>query len=490
MGEDEVEELPPLPGVALALLRMMLGWRKGRLAKVLALDPSVLSRLEHGRMHLSRERLEELVAQMPHQPGAVDIALESCWRIRAGSEPPKNPEEAALWHLERAALAVGREAAEAARAELARFLAEKAVEQKREQAERAWDRLRRRPEAEWPVLVAGAREYQGWALCERVSAESVKAAADRADRARELARLAVAIAEATPGDQAARDRLQGYAQVHLASAWRVAGDLPEADRIFAAAHALWEQGAAADLPLDPTRILDLEASLRRAQRRFDEALALLDRAVKDTAAGKGTCHLLLNKAFTLEQKGDYEQAISVLREAAPLVEGSRQSFALQFNLVVNLVHVDKIAEADAAMPRVWALARGLGNELDLVRSRWLAARIALRKGEVSQATEEFEWVQAQLARRGMVYDGALSTLELAAIYLQQGRTADVSRLARQTVKLLAGQNVTREALGAVRLLAEAVDRNEEITTELLRDLILKCQEDRHSWHLGRVVAGA
>ncbi|HEV3073313.1 MAG TPA: hypothetical protein VHB47_02750, partial [Thermoanaerobaculia bacterium] len=67
-------------------------------------------------------------------------------------------------------------------------------------------------------------------------------------------------------------------------------------------------------------------SLLKEERRFGAALELLERVfatytsedpeIRDLhLAGR----VLVNKANTLEQIGDVEQAIAVLREAAPLV---------------------------------------------------------------------------------------------------------------------------------------------------------------------------
>ncbi len=107
------------------------------------------------------------------------------------------------------------------------------------------------------MLIEDAREFRSWALCERVCAESVKAAADSADLAVELAELALRIAERAPGGESWRRRLQGYAWAHLANARRVRGDQAGAEEAFARSAKLWETGATGD----PGRLLDLDAAL-------------------------------------------------------------------------------------------------------------------------------------------------------------------------------------------------------------------------------------
>jgi hypothetical protein len=67
----------------------------------------------------------------------------------------------------------------------------------------------------------------------------------------------------------------------------------------------------------------------------------------------------------------------------------------------------------------------------------------------------------------IAYDAALASLELAVLYLEDGRTPEVKRLMYWIFK---GQGVHQEALAALRLFHEAATR-EEATAELARRLI-------------------
>src|SRR5688500_636738 len=105
-------------------------------------------------------------------------------------------------------------------------------------------------------------------------------AAHKVEEALELADLALSIAERVPGETNWRSRVQGYCWAHIANARRVANDHAGADEALARAWDLWRVGAAHSDPelLAEWRLLDLEASLRRDQRRFSESLELLDKA--------------------------------------------------------------------------------------------------------------------------------------------------------------------------------------------------------------------
>jgi tetratricopeptide (TPR) repeat protein len=356
------------------------------------------------------------------------------------------------------------------------------VGQARRQAGERWEYLRALPAWARRVLVEGAREYQSWSLCEHLCAESERAAADDAARALELASLALRVAELVPGPEAWRSRLQGYAWAHLGNARRVAGDLSAADEAFKHARRFREAGAPGDPKvLSEGRLLDLEASLRREQRRWEEAVSLHDRALaKAPAADHGS--ILLNKAFTLQQKGDFERAIETLLTVGPLIDGSREprlSCVLRFNLAANLSQLGRHEEAEELLPEVRRLAMGLGNGLDLVRLRWLEGRCAAGLGRTEEALVALSQVREDFTSRGIAYDAALATLELAVLYLEQGRTGEVRRLARQMTPIFKAQGVHREALAVLKLFCEAADKD-AASVAMVRRVVEYLHRARHN----------
>jgi tetratricopeptide (TPR) repeat protein len=324
------------------------------------------------------------------------------------------------------------------------------------------------------ALVLEGRQFQVWALCELVCAESARAAADSAEDAVALAELAVLIARLVEGEPEWRARLEGFAGTHHANALRVAGDLTRAKQTAAPALQLWQRGTASDAGiLDPVRVLDLEASLLKADRRLPEALTLLDRALATSPDQETAGHLLMNKASTLEKLGRNEEALAVLDEAAPLVEGAgreRLRFGVRFGVVVNLCELGRHAEAEPLLAEVREMAVGLGLKLYLRRLRWLEGRVAGGLGRTEEAIATLTAVKDEFADQGIAYDAALATLELAVLLLDHGRTAEVKRLAEQSKKIFDAQGVAREALATLHLFRQAVAR-EAITAALARRLM-------------------
>jgi hypothetical protein len=70
----------------------------------------------------------------------------------------------------------------------------------------------------------------------------------------------------------------------------------------------------------------------------------------------------------------------------------------------------------------------------------------------------------------MPVDAALASFELAVLYMEQGRTAEVQVLARELAPVFESQRVSREALATLVLFREAVEQ-ETLTLEMARRLL-------------------
>jgi transcriptional regulator with XRE-family HTH domain len=476
-------KIPPTLNQCLSALRLPLGWSQQELAQASGIPANLISDYERGRKALSRKRLEQLAAAMGLPAASVDTAMAFVKTIHASWQTP-GPDDPDDWRIEALAAEAGRLSSDYTRATLKLQTNGLRAVKDRYKAEALWERLKTKKTLERRILVEHAFEFRNWALCERVCEESEKAAADNADRAIELAELALYIAERSPGDEGWRSRLQGYAWAHLGNARRVRNDLPSAEEAFTRSRKLWEVGASSTFDfLDEALVLDLEASLRRAQRRLPEALELLDRALFLPASnGKVTKNLLINKGNALLTLGDFEGAVRVLRQAAPLVEAEgepRSIFALRFNLAVNLCFLGQYKEAKELLPELHDLAARIGNGLDLTRLHWLQGRIASGLGERERAILALSRVREDFASRGLALDTALVCLELAVLYLEEKRTAEVKIISRQLAPIFQVQGVHREALAALKLFREAAER-EAVTLDLARRIVQYLQRAQYN----------
>jgi tetratricopeptide (TPR) repeat protein len=469
----------PLPDLSIVLtfLREGQGWSLTDLGEASGISPNLLNDYEAGRKKLHRQRLEAIISFMGLGPEEIDATLVRLEANRAAGRAPRDSADRlspAHRRIEAVAGRVGRLATDFSRSVLSLLTAEAEALEERQRAELLWSRLKRRSAEERVALVEESKRFRSWALCERVAAESIEAAADKPDQALELAGLAVRIAELSPGDEVRRWRLQGYAGAHLSNSLRVRGDLLGADKEFARAKKLWEAGAPGDPGfLNEALLLGLEATLRHQQRRSSQALKKVDEAL---LADRGDLRgrLLLSKAQILEALGELEKSTAALREASPLIDGNREpriALGVRFQLLVNLCLQGRAAEAEAGLGEVRGLAERLAKELDLVRMVWLEGSVAAGVGRTAEAIAALEQTRRAFASRGIAFDYALVSLELSLILLKQGRTTEVRTIAQEMLAIFREQEVEREALAALRVFCDAAKR-EAATVEFTHRMIL------------------
>src|SRR6185295_11408024 len=298
--------------------------------------------------------------------------------------------------------------------------------------------LDRMPFDEQHCAVRDRDELHTWGLCQLLLSRSRREALEDPGRAVDAAELAVQIAlQLGPAyDTAWVLDLQARAYGCLGNARRVLGELRSAEDAFRLAEGQKALSGTGNLRIE-AELLVLKAALRRDQRRFGEALGLIDRAItiyrEDPAARDN--HLAgrayLNKAYTLLEMGKPAQAIPHLRRAAAMVTPEREprlDLVLHHNLLGSLVQTHLLDEAEALLPSVHALARKLGSDLDLIRLSWHEARIRIHRGHFDLAEQLLREVQKQFLERRMGYDAALVCLDLAILYTQTSRTGALKEL--------------------------------------------------------------
>jgi transcriptional regulator with XRE-family HTH domain len=468
---------PSAFGAVLRFFRFASGWSEDEAARILGLRPALLSRLERGEEGtLSRDTLEELLALLDVPPETIDPALYALDIAFSPAPPgsPVDPTPAERRSLHRSAVGAGKAALEATWEKLTANLRQAKASRDRHQAAALWKGLQDLPARRRRLAVESERKYWTWAVAERLCQASERAAAHRADDAVELARLGLHVAERAPGSEAWRSRLLGWVWAFVANARRVKGDLPGAEEGFRRSDRMLAAGAAADPGLlDATRPLDLKASLLRYQDRFDEALALLDQAMKANVSNEARGRLLIKKSNIMKRMGDSPQALAELRQAESLLKGSqdaRSIFAVQHSLAHSLWQLGEYAEASARLPEVRRMAVETGNELDLLRTLWVEGGVAAGLGRREQALAALEKVRRYFNSHRIAYDAALVSLEVAVVCLEQGRIAEVRRLTKEMYWIFKAQGIHKEALAALRLFYDAATK-EKATSELARRLV-------------------
>lgn len=345
------------------------------------------------------------------------------------------------------------------------------------------DLLSAAPEGRLARLHAEPR-FVSWGLCELLIRESRQAAPDKLSEALHLADLAVHAADRIPENDPFEDKwiyqLRSLAWAAHANARRVQGDLAGAEGNFGMSDSWWEAGTAGigDVFGYEPILLDLKASLRRAQRRFPEALQLLDQAEELFLQGQPEqrdSHLagrtLILKAFVFIEMGESDSAVLALKKANGLIDPARDPrllLCIRHNLVDNLSKMGRHTEAAGLLPDLRALATEHGSTLDHLRLDWVEGRIAAGLGEHDRARDLLTAVRQTFLADGNAFDAALATLDLVIPYLAEGNTAEVRALADEMVTVFRHHDIAREALAALLLFQEAA-RRETATAALARE---------------------
>ena len=119
--------------------------------------------------------------------------------------------------------------------------------------------------------------------------------------------------------------------------------------------------------------------------------------------------------------------------------------------------------------------------LNLLKLRWVEGKIHAGSGRLAQSERAFSGVRSEFLRRAQIYDAALVGLELAAVWLRQGRSAEVGELAEELHATFDDLGVQREGARALYFVREAC-RRRAVTVPMIertRQFL-----ERLPWHPG------
>jgi tetratricopeptide (TPR) repeat protein len=293
------------------------------------------------------------------------------------------------------------------------------------------------------------------------------------------ASFAVSLAErigAVTAEATAAADLQARAWGELGNARRVADDFAGAESDLA--RAMEQAGRGSGDPLLLARLMDLTASLYTDQRRFDDARRLLDLVYmiyEHEGDAHGAARTLISKGISSGYAFHVEEAIQLLCRGLKLLDGShdpRLVLVAIHNLTWCLVECGRATEADRIFRQSRRLFAHHAEHLDIVKAHWLEGRIAAGIGNDEYAENRFLVVRAHFEKAQLPYDVALVSLDIAALWLRSGRTAEIRELIEQTITIFQTRKIRREAIGMLIVLREAL-RRDRATEALLRTIASK-----------------
>jgi tetratricopeptide (TPR) repeat protein len=323
-----------------------------------------------------------------------------------------------------------------------------------------------RPEAVLDISWQRSASLRGLPLVEALLAASAAVRYRDPHLMWSLALLAKGAAEALdPGRYPAAllADCQARAWAELANAERVADNFDAAETALSEAKRLLLGGSGE--PLSVARVVDVEASLRTAQRKLPQAVSLLEglcRTYREIGERHLTGRALISLGQCIYYGGDAAKAAAYLAEALSLFDQERDAqmaATARKNYLLFLADSGQFLRASELLLRS-GLREAFQNEpLTLLRLRWVEGKIFAGLARLDRAVQAFEEVHAGFVERSLHYDAALAGLDLAEALLRQDRTARVRQIATETYETLKSLGIQGEALRALDFLNQAAARD-------------------------------
>ena len=350
-------------------------------------------------------------------------------------------------------------------------------------------KLERYPQEQRLMLVENSERFQTWSLCELVLERGFATGPQDPAKALELTELGLAIAENLNEETYSAELVhdaKARALALVGNSRRIKSDLAGAFQSLQEAERELEKGSGDELEL--ARFLDLKSSVLFDYRNFREGFKVLDRAIKIYRSSGGE-HLLgramISKGFQLGELGDLESAIATLQDGLERIDPHteiRLLLAAKHNLVYYLYSAGRYHQALAMVSEVRALHKELGNTVDLMRFKWLEAKISQGHGDLASAEAAFCEVRDFFIEAEISHDVAQVSLDLGTLYLRQGRISELKQLTTEILTLFTNLGIGREAIAALVLFQQAVEM-EKVSLGLIRDLAVYLKNARNHPHL-------
>ena len=333
------------------------------------------------------------------------------------------------------------------------------------------------------------QSLHGWPLCEALLRKSYELRFSDPKRMLDMADNAAAVAEHIrlekypwPGIVA---DLRARAFAELGNAYRVNDRLSKADAAFEQAREFLEEGTGD--PMLQAQVLDLLASLRRAQRRLEEAIFLLDQ-VHSLYLEADDLHLagraLISMGVNTHYLGHPHEAVGMFEKGLRLLQPERdaQLVAIAQQVLLHaLTDAGEYRQASRLLLRSGLGEAFAGEPRNLLKLRWVEGKIHAGLGRPARAESVLGEVRKECLQCGQIYDYAMVGLELAALWLRQGRAAEVRKLAEEMYAIFEDLGIEREAARALQFVREAC-RVQAVTVSMIERV--RTFLERLPWHPG------
>jgi tetratricopeptide (TPR) repeat protein len=267
---------------------------------------------------------------------------------------------------------------------------------------------------------------------------------------------------ADAGGEAALEDLRGWCWGQYGNSLRVRGQLEESRLALETAEEHRVSGTG-----DPrlrARLLEQRAALAIFLRQLDLAIKLNEEAVH-IYRKMGSFQLLaaarIGSAIAHLYAGHPATAIQILERTIPLIDSNENKdllLAACHNLVHCYIDLGRPDEALACHLRLQDLYRDCRDPLILLRGSWLEGLLLREVGHLRNAETALKRAREGFLQRGLTYEGAIISLELAELYWKTGELEKIEEIVKET-------EITFQALGVDVRILRPLHQFWEATTE-------------------------
>lgn len=276
-----------------------------------------------------------------------------------------------------------------------------------------------------------------------------------------MARLAAdACSTAVAGSSYRLSDLRARAWGQFGNSLRVCGRISESEEALAAAQRYIESGSGD--PMLRARLNEQISSLYIFQKRFADALELDAGAVqiyRDLGDWHRFARASVQEAIVLTYSGESTRAATLLERAIPLIKPGADLYlaaAARHNLVHCYIDANRPALAKVAYFEARSFYERPGNDLILLRATWQEGQLLRSLGHLEAAERALLRAQEGFIERGLAFETAVVTHDLAGVLLQMGDTFKLEQVTRAASVRIQGMHPSAEALASLDELQKSV----------------------------------
>ena len=277
--------------------------------------------------------------------------------------------------------------------------------------------------------------------------------------------------------------LRALSWAWIANAYRLALDFSAAAAAFEQADREWSTPRAKHDLLVLANIHHLKGALRMVQRDYTQGIQELNQSCslfRQSGQERDEAHALIYRAMIRTYAGDLDEAVEDFREAAGLIDEDQDkqlAFAIRGNLAATFVRAGHVKSAVEQLDRARQLKREIDAPIGTIKLDWISADLSELHGDLEKAKSLYQAARAGFSDADEPRYYGLVSVDLMIVYSMQENWEKVGELAVSTLPLLTSMQLHSETVAAVGLLAEAVEAQDGLSQQLLKDLQTALRQD-------------